>query len=179
MFRENLVECCKIPSKHTMKYVDLTNFVKSYLKVCRILGGGKEACYSVDKVLQNFPTFSISPMYGRRKCYSRREFGMLCRILRPLQGCSRAFCRIVGISRISCTIPRRRSHASCPIYTLRPPQTPKCLDLQVSPCYYTTWQNLAEFVELLQSLPISATFRHRFPLTTPNYGVICRKLWYS
>lgn len=131
-------------------------------------------CQSATRI----PNFQHIPTMEGEKCYSRREFGTQCRILRPLQGCSRAFCRIVGISRISCTIPRRRSHDSCPIYTFRPPQTPKCLDLQVSPCYYTTWQNLAEFVELLQSPSQFATFRHRSSLTTPNYGVICRRLWY-
>ena len=129
-------------------------------------------------MLREFPTFSISPVWKEKNVILGESLALSVGFCDPSKDVAEHFCRIVGISRISCTIPRRRSHASCPIYTLRPPQTPKCLDLQVSPCYYTTWQNLAEFVEFLQSPSQFATFRHWSSLTTPNYGVICRRLWY-
>ena len=37
------------------KFSDFVDSPQIDLKVCRILGGGKEACYSVDKVLQDIP----------------------------------------------------------------------------------------------------------------------------
>ena len=40
------------------------------------------------------------------------------------------------------------------------------------------WQVTTPLGKIWQCPSSSATFRHRSPLTTPNYGVICRKLWY-
>ena len=111
-------------------------------------------------------------------CYSMREFGKLCRILRPLQAYNRAFCRNVGISRISCTFPSQKSDDSTPPMPNFHASwiTPKSRPL-LTGCY-TIWQSLADFVEILQSPSSSATFRHRSSLTTPNYGVMCRRMWY-
>ena len=79
---------------------------------------------------------------GRAKsCYSMREFSNLCRILRPLQGYNRAFCRNVGISRISCTFPSQKSDDSTPpmpnfhVSWVTPRNRPLLTG------YYTTWQN--------------------------------------
>lgn len=115
---------------------------------------------------------------GRELCYSMREFGKLCWILRPLQAYNRAFCRNVGISRESCTFPSQKSDDSTPPMSNFHASwiTPKSRPLLTG--YYTTWQSLADFVEILQSPSISATFRHRSSLTTPNYGVMCRRMWY-
>ena len=47
----------------------MTNFVNPHLKVCRILGGGKLSSvkrYEIDKVLQDIPTFSISPVWKEK-----------------------------------------------------------------------------------------------------------------
>ena len=115
----------------TSKYVEFQEEVKKrVIKLSR--------CYKISH-------FQHDLVMGRVKsCYSMREFGNLCRILRPLQGYNRAFCRNVGISRISCTFPSQKSDDSTPPMPNFHASwiTPKSRPL-LTGCY-TTWQNLAK-----------------------------------
>jgi hypothetical protein len=134
--------------------------------------------YEIEKVLRDIPTFSTFPGWvGKRVilCESLASYVGFCD---PSKHVVEPFCRNVGISRKSCTFPSQKSDDSTPPMPNFHASwiTPKSRPLLTG--YYTTWQSLADFVEILQSPSISATFRHRSSLTTPNYGVICRRLWY-
>lgn len=137
----------------------------------------EEACYSVEKVLRDIPRLAY-PQYGRRKMlFQARVWHLVSDFATPP--------RMQQSILSSCGDQSYFMHNSQTTVTRFVP------NLHVSPSADTEVPRLTSLAMLLHHLAKSSrirgiltkpfTIRHFSPsvlLTTPNYGVICRRLWY-
>lgn len=78
----------------------MTNFANPHLKVCRILGGGKLSSvkrYEIDKVLQEFPTFSISPVWKEKNVIPGESLALSVGFCDPFKDVAEHFVELWGL----------------------------------------------------------------------------------
>ena len=78
----------------------MTNFANPHLKVCRILGGGKLSSvkrYEIDKVLQEFPTFSISPVWKEKNVILGESLALSVGFCDPSKDVAEHFVELWGL----------------------------------------------------------------------------------